>query len=333
MLITGVGRLALAIIVAATLSACVTLPPNSPRSPQDPWESWNRGVYKFNDAIDRGIAKPVARAYVRTVPKPIRTGIGNFFANLNTPTVMINDALQGKFMAAANDLGRFLLNTTVGIGGLLDPATPAGLDRNDEDFGQTLGRWGVHAGPFIELPLLGPSDLRDAPSTVVDAYTNPRQYIKNTDVKYGLLLPYFVERRAALLPLDDTLKNVFDPYVFIRDAYIAHRAFLVSDGKITEEPLIDPEADSSDTSSPPNPKAPTSARPASKEPAPEIPPPQSPAPSPAPAIPAPDNSGSDFPAPDRSAPAIPAPDNSGSDFPAPDRSAPAIPAPESPQPD
>ncbi len=311
MLIRRGARRALAIIVAAGLSACVTLPPNSPRSPQDPWESWNRGVYKFNDAIDRGIAKPVARAYVRAVPKPIRTGIHNFFSNLNTPTVMINDALQGKFKAAANDLGRFLLNTTVGIGGLLDPATSAGLDRNDEDFGQTLGHWGVHAGPFVELPLLGPSDLRDAPATVVDAYTNPRQYIHNTDVKYGLLLPLLVDRRAALLPYDETLKNVFDKYVFIRDAYLAHRAFLVSDGRITEEPLIDPEAEGSDTSSPPNPKAPA------------------PASAPAPNIPESDSSGSDFPAPDRSAPGNPAADSSAPDFPAPDRSAPDKPAADS----
>jgi len=312
MLIRRGARHALAVIAAATLSACVTLPPNSPRSPQDPWESWNRGVYKFNDAIDRGIAKPVARAYVRTVPKPIRTGISNFFSNLNTTTVMINDALQGKFMAAANDLGRFLLNTTVGIGGLLDPATSAGLIRNDEDFGQTLGHWGVHAGPFLELPLLGPSDLRDAPATVVDAYTNPRQYINNTDVKYGLLLPLLIDRRAALLPLDATLKNVYDPYVFIRDAYLAHRAFLVSDGKITEEPLIDPEPDSPDTSSPPNPKAPPAVAPAPKEPAPAL----------APDVPVPDSSGSDFPAPDRSAPDQPAAESAAPDFPAPDRSQP-----------
>src|SRR5271166_1023940 len=106
------GRLAPAMIVAATLSACVTLPPNSPRSPQDPWERWNRGVYKFNDAIDRAVAKPVARTYVRVVPHPVRTGISNFFSNLHTVTVMINDALQGKFKAAANDLGRLVLNTT-----------------------------------------------------------------------------------------------------------------------------------------------------------------------------------------------------------------------------
>ncbi len=310
MLITRVARCALAIIVAAALSACVTLPPNSPRSPQDPWESWNRGVYKFNDAIDRGIAKPVARAYVRVIPKPVRTGISNFFANLNTPTVMINDALQGKFMAAANDLGRFLLNSTVGVGGLLDPATSAGLDRNDEDFGQTLGHWGVHSGPFIELPLLGPSDLRDAPGLVVDSYTNPRQYVRNTGVEYGLIVLNLIERRASLLPLDSTLKNVYDPYVFIRDAYLTRRAFLVSDGKITEEPLTDPEPDSKDIPSEPKP-APAAARP------------------PAPEIPAPNSAEPDFPAPDRSAPEIPAPNSAEPDFPAPDRSAPEIPPPQS----
>src|SRR5476651_7429 len=116
MLIKRAARCALAVMVAAALSACVTLPPNSPRSPQDPWESWNRGVYKFNDAIDRGVAKPVARAYVHVVPKPVRTGVGNFFANLETPTIMINDALQGKLHASANDLGRFVLNSTLGVG-------------------------------------------------------------------------------------------------------------------------------------------------------------------------------------------------------------------------
>ena len=319
MLIRRGARRALAIVVAAGLSACVTLPPNSPRSPQDPWEPWNRGVYKFNDAIDRGSPNRSRSAYVRAVPKPIRTGISNFFSNLNTPTVMINDALQGKFKAAANDLGRFLLNTTVGIGGLLDPATSAGLDRNDEDFGQTLGHWGVHAGPFLELPLLGPSDLRDAPATVVDAYTNPRQYIHNTDVKYGLLLPLLVDRRAALLPYEETLKNVFDQYVFIRDAYLAHRAYLVSDGKITEEPLIDPDAEGSDSSSPPNPKAPAPA----------------PVPAPAPRFQrvTADRARWDFPASHRSAPDKPAADSAAPDFPAPDRSAPDNPAADSAAPD
>lgn len=230
-------------VCATALSACVTLPPNTQRSPQDPWESFNRGVYKFNDTLDRAVAKPVAKAYVKVVPEPLRIGVSNFFANLETPTVLINDALQGKFLAAANDLGRFVLNTTVGVGGLLDPATSAGLDRNNEDFGQTLGKWGVHPGPFLELPILGPSDLRDAPARVVDTYTNPRQYIDNNYISYGLYLPDFIDRRAALLSLDDTLKNIYDPYAFVRDAYLQRRAYLVSDGAATQdEPLIDPEA-------------------------------------------------------------------------------------------
>ena len=244
------ARAALGMIYLMSVSACATLPPNHQRVPQDPWERFNRGVYKFNDTLDRAIVKPVTKGYVRVVPSPIRTGVTNFFANLQTPTVMINDALQGKFLAAGNDLGRFLLNSTVGLAGILDPATPAGLARNEEDFGQTLGHWGVHPGPFVELPILGPSDVRDTASRVVDTYTNPRQYIKNTYVSYGLYLPYLIEKRASLLPLDETLQNVYDPYAFIRDAYLQRRAYLVSDGKSNEEPLVDPEADNPDADKP-----------------------------------------------------------------------------------
>jgi phospholipid-binding lipoprotein MlaA len=249
-------RAALGMVFALCASACVALPPNSQRVPQDPWESWNRGVYKVNDKIDRAIAKPVARGYVRVVPKFIRTGISNFFDNLDTPTVMINDALQGKIGASANDLGRFLLNSTVGVGGLLDPATSAGLNKNNEDFGQTLGHWGVHPGPFVEIPFLGPSDLRDAPAKLVDTYTNPKQYIRNTDVKYGLWGLSLLDTRARLLPLNDTLQQVFDPYAFIRDAYLQRRAYLISDGKLTEEPLVDPEADTDTDKKPPQPSPP-----------------------------------------------------------------------------
>jgi phospholipid-binding lipoprotein MlaA len=258
MLNLGCARAALAVIVATAAAGCVTLPPNSPRSPQDPWESFNRGVYKFNDALDRAVAKPVAKTYVRFVPQPIRTGVSNFFDNLDTPTVLINDALQGKFLAAASDLGRFVMNSTLGLGGILDPATSAGLAHNDEDFGQTLGKWGVHAGPFLEIPVLGPSDLRDAPARVVDTYTNPRQYIKNSYIKYGLYLPDFTDRRARLLSLDETLQNAYDPYAFIRDAFLQRRAYLVSDGKASEEPLLDPGADDApppDTSTQRNPAA------------------------------------------------------------------------------
>jgi phospholipid-binding lipoprotein MlaA len=136
------------------------------------------------------------------------------------------------------------------------------MDKNNEDFGQTLGHWGVHPGPFVELPILGPSDLRDAPSRVVDSYTNPRQYVKNPWVKYGLWLPSLVNTRAGLLPLDETLAHVYDPYAFVRDAYLQRRAYLVSDGKITEEePLVDPGDDAAGSD-----KAAPSASPPAKTP-------------------------------------------------------------------
>jgi phospholipid-binding lipoprotein MlaA len=271
------ARAVIGAVLVLSACGCVTLPPNSPRAPQDPWESWNRGVYKVNDKLDRAVAKPLARTYVRIVPQPIRTGINNFFSNLDTTTVMINDALQGKFLAAGNDLGRFLLNSTLGVGGLLDPATSAGLARNNEDFGQTLGHWGVHPGPFIELPLLGPSDLRDGASRVVDTYTNPLQYVHNSYVKYGLWGVRLVDVRAGLLSLDETLKNVYDPYAFVRDAYLQRRAYLVSDGKVTEEPpLVDPGDDAPDSDK---------AAPTATPPAPPTAPPPAPTPPPAPAQP------------------------------------------------
>jgi len=185
------------------------------------------------------------------------------------PTVMINDALEGKFLAAANDLGRFLLNTTVGVGGLLDPATSAGLDKNDADFGLTLGHWGVHPGPFVELPILGPSDVRDTTGRVADTYTNPQHYVKNAWIEYGLYLPYFIDRRASLLPLDETLKNTYDPYAFVRDAYLARRAYLIS-GKVSDDqPLVDPDADLPDASTPRKPAAPVPPNNPESSPAPE----------------------------------------------------------------
>jgi phospholipid-binding lipoprotein MlaA len=256
-------RVVLGVLFVMSLGGCVTLPANSKRTPQDPWESWNRGVYNFNDKLDRAVAKPIAKTYVRAVPAPARTGISNVMSNLRMTTVMINDALQGKFGAAATDLGRFALNLTVGFGGLLDPATEVGLARNDEEFGQTLGVWGVPPGPFFELPILGPSDARDAPARLVDYFTGPTHYIKNNWVAWGLYGVYLVDWRADLLPLDAQLKNVYDPYAFIRDAYLQRRAYLISDGKLNnDEPLEDPGAD--DAAAPPAAPAPPSTPPPNK---------------------------------------------------------------------
>ena len=242
----ALARPVLVIGAILSLCACVTLPPNHQKPPQDPWESWNRGVYKFNDKVDRAVLKPVTKAYVKHVPSPVRESVTNFFANANTPIVMLNDALQGKLLAAGNDLGRFLMNSVIGLGGLFDPASSAGLDRNYEDFGLTLGHWGVHAGPFLELPILGPSDLRDGTSLVVDHYTRPLTYIPNQYVSWGLYLPYALDLRASLLPLDPQIQQAYDPYAFVRDAYLARRAYLASDGKVQpDNDLIDPDADKS----------------------------------------------------------------------------------------
>jgi phospholipid-binding lipoprotein MlaA len=259
------ARTVLGFGLAAALSGCVTLPPNHSPPPQDPWESWNRGVYRINDKVDRAVVKPIARTYVRAVPAPARTGVSNFFANLRTTTVMVNDALQGKFGAAANDLARFVVNTTIGVGGLLDPASQMGLDKNDEDFGQTLGHWGLRPGPFIEIPVLGPSDLRDGSGRIVDIFTGPTHYIHNNWVSYGLYGVSALDARAGLLSLDETLQKVFDPYAFVRDAYLQRRAYLVSDGKGTDEVLVDPGADDADT-----------APPAAQPPAQPTPPPDKP---------------------------------------------------------
>jgi phospholipid-binding lipoprotein MlaA len=261
------ARAMLGIVLAVALAGCVTLPPNSKPAPQDPWESWNRGVYKVNDKLDRAVAKPIARTYVRVVPAPARTGVSNFLANLRTTTVMINDALQGKFRAAGNDLARLVVNTTVGFGGLLDPATQMGLDKNNEDFGQTLGHWGVPPGPFLELPFLGPSDTRDGPARIVDLFTGPTHYISNNWVAYGIYGVGLVDARADLLSLDETLQKTFDPYAFLRDAYLQRRAYLVSDGQVKDEELVDPGADDSDRAAPPPTPNPAPA-PASDKPPP-----------------------------------------------------------------
>lgn len=257
----------LGVVFVLGISGCVTLPPNSKRSPQDPWESWNRGVYKVNDKLDRAVLKPVAKTYVRAVPAPARTGISNVLSNLKMSTVAINDALQGKFRAAAVDVARFALNLTVGFGGLLDPATEAGLARNDEEFGQTLGVWGVPSGPYLELPFLGPSDVRDGPARIVDFFTGPLHYTRNAEVGWSIFGMGLVDLRADLLTLEPTLDNVYDPYAFIRDAYLQRRAYLISDGKDSDEPLEDPGADDSPAAAPAAaPTSPASAPPPSAPP-------------------------------------------------------------------
>lgn len=222
------------------LAGCATLPPGE-RDPRDRFERVNRSVYRFNDTMDRAIAKPVARAYIKVTPQPVRTGVSNFFANLTYPATMANDLLQAKPVQFLRDTSRFVVNSTIGIGGLFDPASKMNLAANKEDFGQTLGRWGVPAGPYLMLPVLGPSSVRDTVGDVADQFADPRHYVKDPWVRYGLWAVDLVDRRASLLGADDIMQQSYDPYVLLRNAYLERREYLIKDGVTTgdEVEIID----------------------------------------------------------------------------------------------
>jgi phospholipid-binding lipoprotein MlaA len=228
-------RAAAVSLLALALLGCATVPPAA-RSPRDPWQRVNRGVYKFNDAFDRAVARPVARGYVKVLPNTLRTGIGNFFDNVTYPAVIVNALLQGQLEPFARDTGRFVVNTTFGIGGLFDPATRMGLPYEDRDFGQTFGKWGVPSGPFVVLPFLGPSDVRDALGRIPESYAEPWPYMQNPYWEYGTLLLNEVRERADLLPLTDQAAKTFDPYAFERNAYLQNRDFMVKGPKTENGP-------------------------------------------------------------------------------------------------
>lgn len=240
---TAAIRAGLCLALTLALAGCAT---TGPATPGDPLERMNRGTYRFNAAIDRAVLKPVATGYRNGVPRVVRTGIGNVLSNLAFPTTIINDLLQLKLKDAAIDLGRFAINSTLGIGGLLDPASHFGIPRNNEDFGQTLGRWGVPAGPYVVLPLLGPSTLRDAPSILVDAQTDLRvQLDLETEEKVALAALTVFDRRAELLAIDPSIEAAYDPYAFVRNAWLQRREYQVRDGEVPDdlppEELEDPE--------------------------------------------------------------------------------------------
>jgi len=242
-MMTAAIRAGLCLALTLALAGCAT---TGPATPGDPLERMNRGTYRFNAAIDRAVLKPVATGYRNGVPRVVRTGIGNVLSNLAFPTTILNDLLQLKLKDAAIDLGRFAINSTLGIGGLLDPASHFGIPRNNEDFGQTLGRWGVPAGPYVVLPLLGPSTLRDAPSILVDAQTDLRvQLDLETEEKLALAALTVVDRRAELLAVDASIQAAYDPYAFVRNVWLQRREYQVRDGEVPDDPppeeLEDPE--------------------------------------------------------------------------------------------
>lgn len=222
-----------AALLCLTLAGCATTA--SAPSEADPWERVNRSTYAFNDALDRAVLKPVAKGYRRYVPQFMRTGVTNFLSNLAYPTTIANDLLQLKLMDAVSDTTRLVLNSTFGLGGLFDPASRARLPRNNEDFGQTLGAWGMPSGPYLVIPFLGPSTLRDAPSLYADYLTDGRHYIADNNIGFAFAGLSIVDRRASLIPVESALEGAFDPYALIRNAYLDRREYQVLDGNVEED--------------------------------------------------------------------------------------------------
>lgn len=205
------------------------------RSAADPWEPLNRGIYAVNDGLDSVTLKPLAKGYKIIAPGFVRRGISNFFANLGTPLNIINNFLQGKGRDALSDTARLVMNSTIGIGGLFDPAKSAGLEPHDEDFGQTLAKWGVPDGPFVMLPILGPRTLRDAIAYPLDIFFDPLFHYSNSSVRDKLWILQGIHIRARLLAAESTIDSSFDPYITIREAYLQHREYLIYDGDPPED--------------------------------------------------------------------------------------------------
>ncbi len=233
---TKFTKLCLTAVMALSLAACSTARTTDADAGEvyDPGEGFNRAVFAFNDAVDTILLEPVAMGYRFITPQPARTGVRNFLRNLKSPMQVVNQTLQGDLSGAGNDIGRFVVNSTVGVLGLVDVAGMIGMPYEQEDFGQTLAVWGVGHGPYMVLPILGPSSMRDATGLMVDSYADPlRLYLYNTHQEewhYARLGLTAVSTREELLDLlDDLQKNSFDYYAALRSTYIQRRAALVND--------------------------------------------------------------------------------------------------------
>ena len=215
------------------LGGCATTGEGDPR---DPFEGWNRGVYKFNDKFDDYLARPVAETYEDWVPREVRNRVRNFFSNLADPFIGVNNLLQGKAAEAFDDWTRFILNTTVGLVGIHDVATDFGLEKHNEDFGQTFGRWGAGTGPYLVLPIFGSSNLRDGVGLAADMVTDPLGEARPIDLRNSAIATRAVQTRADLLGASRVLgEAALDRYVFQRDAYLQRRRSLVYDGRPPRE--------------------------------------------------------------------------------------------------
>ena len=206
-------------------------PAQAPRA-LDPWEPWNRRVHGFNNVVDRTIATPLARAYVKVVPRPVRLGVSNFFNNLGQPSSAVNALLQGRPKQSGQALGRFLVNATVGVGGLFDPATRMGIPNRSEDFGQTLGVWGWKSSRFVELPLFGPRTVRDAFGLVGDGPLSPVRQVEDDGVRIFLQGLQLVDVRTQLFAVDRLREGAADEYALVRDAWMQRRDYQIHGDRI-----------------------------------------------------------------------------------------------------
>jgi phospholipid-binding lipoprotein MlaA len=255
-------RVTAASFLLLTLFGCAA--PPAKKDPRDPWERMNRTTYKFNDKVDKAVLRPLARGYQKVTPGFFRTGVSNFFDNLEYPLVIVNDLLQAKFTTAGKDTGRLLMNSTLGIGGLLDPASSAGLQKNTNDLGLTLAQWGAGKGPYVVIPFLGPSDVRDGLARIPTSYGSPMNFIGDGwKTHYSLWAVSLLDARYRLLSLDATLDSAYDPYLFMKNAYLQRRDFLSSGGQTPNnsnesdaDKLLD-EATKDENESTPPPPAPT----------------------------------------------------------------------------
>jgi phospholipid-binding lipoprotein MlaA len=223
----------------------------------DPWEGLNRRVHRFNNAVDRRIAKPLANAYVAVVPRPVRLGVGNFFANLGQPVAALNALLQGKPKQAGQALGRFAVNATLGIGGIFDPASDANLPYRDEDFGQTLGTWGWKRSRYVELPLFGPRTVRDVFGLVGDGQLSPIRQVEDDPTRVFLQGLQLVDVRTQLFAVDSMREGAADDYALVRDAWLQRRRYQIFGDRKQQDAEL-PEYLREDTA---NPSVPADAMP------------------------------------------------------------------------
>ena len=224
---TGLRGLLLTGVVAVSLAQPVYA--EKVAADVDPWQGFNRAMFSFNDTLDTYALKPVAQGYKAVMPDIAEAGVSNFFDNLADIGTMFNNLLQGKFENAVQDLARVSFNSTFGLAGLIDVATPMGIEKHDEDFGQTLGYWGVNSGPYVVLPFFGPTTVRDGIAKYPDALLDPVYHLDDNGARNAVYLTRVIDSRARLLASEKLISG--DKYTFIRDAYLQKREFAINDGR------------------------------------------------------------------------------------------------------